>query len=269
MSNIPHPQTTPQTELFSRKNARSASVRFFLCLKFRISEKNLGNNNAEVIILKRNKEKQKRAIYSAAAIVLCAAALGSFWLTNKNPEKENAESKSESSQVITTEAQPQVNVPVTNVPDDRETEPAKPTSCYFALPSENNITKHYSGTELVKNTTTDDWRAHTGIDIAGKVGDPVKCICDGTVTDVRDDELWGTTVTVDHGNGISSEYRGLGRGSTPDVGAQVKINDKIGNLGDIPVEKADGVHLHLEIRENGKNIDPEKVIGTNYEFKSK
>lgn len=171
--------------------------------------------------MKRNKEKQKRAIYSAAAIVLCAAALGSFWLTNKNPEKENTESKSESSQVITTEAQPQVNVPVTNVPDDRETEPTKASSCYFALPSENNITKHYSGTELVKNTTTDDWRAHTGVDIAGKVGDPVKCICDGTVTDVRDDELWGATVTVDHGNGITSEYRGLGRGSTPDVGTQI------------------------------------------------
>lgn len=217
--------------------------------------------------MKRNNEKQKKAIYSAAAIVLCAAALGSFWLSNKNTQKATPESTSDYSQPITTQEQHQVNVPVTNIPDDRESEPTKPSSCYFALPSENNITKHFSGGEMVKNTTTDDWRAHTGIDIAGKVGDPIKCICDGTVTDVRDDELWGTTVTVDHGNGISSEYRGLGRGSTPEVGTQVKINDKIGNLGEIPVEKADGVHLHLEIREQDKLIDPEKVIGTNYEFK--
>lgn len=217
--------------------------------------------------MKRNNEKQKKAIYSAAAIVLCAAALGSFWLSNKNTQKVTPESTSDYSQPITTQEQHQVNVPVTNIPDDRESEPTKPSSCYFALPSENNITKHFSGGEMVKNTTTDDWRAHTGIDIAGKVGDPIKCICDGTVTDVRDDELWGTTVTVDHGNGISSEYRGLGRGSTPEVGTQVKINDKIGNLGEIPVEKADGVHLHLEIREQDKLIDPEKVIGTNYEFK--
>ncbi|MCH5170268.1 MAG: M23 family metallopeptidase [Oscillospiraceae bacterium] len=215
----------------------------------------------------RNNEKQKKAIYSAAAIVLCAAALGSFWLTNRNVEKEDNNGTSEYSQMITTEAEPQVNVPVTNIPDDRETETTKPESCYFALPSENNITKHFSGGEMVKNTTTDDWRAHTGIDIAGKVGDPVKAICDGTVTDVRDDDLWGTIVTIDHGNGIISEYRGLGRGSTPDVGTQIKINDKVGNLGEIPVENADGVHLHIEIREKGNIIDPEKVIGQTYLFK--
>lgn len=217
--------------------------------------------------MKKNNEKQKRAIYSAAAIVLCAAALGSFWLSNKNTEKVKPENVSESSNVMTTENPPQVNVPVTNVPDERTEITTESTSCYFALPSENNITKHFSGGEMVKNVTTDDWRVHTGLDIAGKVGDPVKCICDGTVTDVRDDDLWGTTVTVDHGNGISSEYRGLGRGSTLDVGTQIKINEKVGNLGEIPVEKADGVHLHLEILENGKQIDPEKVIGKTYELK--
>lgn len=217
--------------------------------------------------MKRKTEKQKRAIYSAAAIVLCAAALGSFWLANRNVNKVDNESTSENPQVITSQEPPQVNVPVTNIPDDRVTQPTESSSCYFALPSENNIVKHYSGGEMVKNTTTDDWRAHTGIDIAGKVGDPIKAICDGTVTDVRDDDLWGTTVTVDHGNGIVSEYRGLGRGSTPDVGEQIKINEKVGNLGEIPVEKADGVHLHIEIRENGTLIDPEKIIGTTYELK--
>ncbi len=217
--------------------------------------------------MKKNNEKQKRAIYSAAAIVLCAAALGSFWLSNKNTEKVKPENMSESSNVMTTENPPQVNVPVTNVPDERTEITTESTSCYFALPSENNIIKHYSGGEMVKNATTDDWRVHTGLDIAGKVGDPVKCIFDGTVTDVRDDDLWGTTVTVDHGNGITSEYRGLGRGSTQEVGAQIKINEKVGNLGEIPVEKADGAHLHLEIFENGKQIDPEKVIGKTYELK--
>lgn len=217
--------------------------------------------------MKKNNEKQKRAIYSAAAIVLCAAALGSFWLANKNTEKVNPESTSDAPHVITTENPTQVNVPVTNVPDDRTEPTTESTSLYFALPSENNITKRFSGGEMVKNTTTDDWRAHTGIDIAGKVGDPIKAVCGGTVTDVRDDDLWGTIVTIDHGNGITSEYRGLGRGSTPEVGEQIEINAKVGNLGEIPVEKADGVHLHLEIRENGKLIDPEKVIGKTYEIK--
>ena len=81
-------------------------------------------------------------------------------------------------------------------------------------------------------------------------------------------ELWGTIVTVDCGNGIIAEYRGLGRGRTPDVGETVKINDKIGNLGEIPIEKADGVHLHIEVCENGENIDPVKIMGQTYEFKT-
>lgn len=216
--------------------------------------------------MKRNNEKQKRAIYSAAAIVLCAAALGSFWLSNKNPQKVNNESTSENHQVQTSEQQPQVNVPVTNIPDERVTVTTAPESMYFSLPSENKITKHYSGSDMVKNATTDDWRTHTGIDIAGEIGDPIKAVADGTVSGVRDDALWGTIVTVDHGNGIVSEYRGLGRGSTPDVGTKIKINDKVGNLGEIPIEKADSVHLHFEIREKGELIDPEKVIGQNYRF---
>ncbi len=218
--------------------------------------------------MKRNNEKQKRALYSAAALVLCAAAIGSFWLTNKKTEKIGTGSTTESSQTVMQEPQTQVNSPVTNVPDERTEVTTEPLSSYFALPSENNITKHFSGSDMVKNSTTDDWRSHTGTDIAGETGDPVKAIFDGTVTDVHDDALWGTTVTIDHGNGITAEYRGLGRGSTLEVGQQVKINDKVGNLGEIPVEKADGIHLHIEIREKGELINPEKVIGQTYKFKS-
>lgn len=212
----------------------------------------------------KNIDKQKRAIYSVAALTLCATALLCIWLTGRNKTEVSPESTSEFS--VTTEAKTQVNVPVTGVPDVREEATTEPLSSYFALPSENNIIKHFSGNEIVRNATTGDWRAHTGTDIAGEIGDPIKSISDGTVSGVRDDILWGTIVTVDCGNGIIAEYRGLGRGSTVEVGEQVKINDKIGNLGEIPIEKADGPHLHIEVREDGKNIDPEKIMGIVYKF---
>lgn len=218
--------------------------------------------------MQKNNDKQKRAVYSAAALTLCAAALISIWFTKKDSTPKETLSTSETSAVIT-EPKTQVNLPVTNVPDERETVTTAPSSMYFALPSENKITKSFSGGEIVKNKTTDDWRTHTGTDIAGKTGDPINSISDGVVSGVRDDELWGTIVTVDCGNGIIAEYRGLGRGSTPDVGQKVKINDKIGNLGEIPIEKADGVHLHIEVTENGENIDPAKIMGKTYEFKAK
>lgn len=218
--------------------------------------------------MRKNIDKQKKAIYSAAALMLCATALLCVWFTNKDGAQKVPESSTNNTQVTNTEPKTQVNLPVTNIPDERDTVTTAPSSAYFALPSENKIIKHFSGGEMVKNTTTGDWRTHTGTDIAGAVGDPIKSISDGMVTGVRDDELWGTIVTVDCGNGIIAEYRGLGRGSTPDVGETVKINDKIGNLGEIPIEKADGVHLHIEVCENVENIDPVKIMGQTYEFKT-
>lgn len=215
--------------------------------------------------MKNIKDKQKRAIYSAASLVLCAAALGSFWLIDKRQETPETEFSSSVNESVPT-PQTEVNVSVTNIPDDRVTTTTEATSQYFSKPSENKIIKHFSNGEIVKNATTDDWRIHSGIDIAGAVGDPVGAIGDGVVVDVRDDILWGTIVTVDHENGITSEYRGLGRGSSPEVGTRVKMNDKVGNLGEVPVEKSDGVHLHLEICENGRSVDPEKVIGGTYAF---
>ncbi len=216
----------------------------------------------------KNKDKQKRAVYSAAALSLCVAALICVWFTKKD-EAPTEPQTSTTENVQITEPKTQVNVQVTNIPDERETVTTEPSSRYFSLPSENKIIKSFSGGEIVKNTTTDDWRTHTGTDIAGVTGDPVKSIADGTVTGVRDDDLWGTIVTVDCGNGITAEYRGLGRGSTVDIGESVKINDKIGNLGEIPIEKKDGVHLHIEILENGENIDPAKIMGKTYELKTK
>lgn len=217
--------------------------------------------------MRKNIDKQKRAVYSAGALILCVAALGSFWLANKDTKKvETSSTESITSQI--TERQTEVNVSVTGIPDERVTDTTVPQSEYFALPSENKIIKHFSAGEMVKNNTTDDWRTHTGTDIAGTVGDPIKSICDGVVIGMRDDELWGTIVTVDNGFGFTVEYRGLGRGSTVDVGEEIKINDKIGNLGEIPLEKNDGPHLHIEVCENGKNIDPQKVMGQTYKFGS-
>lgn len=212
-------------------------------------------------------EKLKKVIYSAVSLALCCTALFSFWMSNKNNNKveipdvtENATATEENTE------NEQVNNPVTNVADERtvpETEMMTKQSKYFAMPLENGITKGYSNGEIVKNATTDDWRTHNGVDLKGTTGDPVKSINDGVVKDVYDDALWGTVVVVDHYDGLIAEYRGLGKGSTAAVGQEVKINEKIGNLSEVPIEKKDGVHLHLEIYKDGKAVPPTDYIGKN------
>lgn len=212
------------------------------------------------------KEKTKKVIYSSSALALCVTALFAFWMSNRN---NNAVPKP--SESLTEEQPPEitipieVNNPVTNVADERYSEPAEsdtePQSRYYALPLENGASKEYSAGEIVKNITTDDWRTHNGVDLKGVTGDPVKAICDGTVVDVYDDALWGSVVIIDHGNGITAKYCGLGKGSTVEKGNNIKINDKVGNLGEVPVEKGDGTHLHLEIYKDGKTVSPMDYIG--------
>ncbi len=217
----------------------------------------------------RNQEKIKKTIYSAAALGICAATLFSFWMANKD---NNGVLPDENSTITTTETttkEAPVNNPVTNIPDDRyqtETTTKGAVSVYFSYPLGNKITKEYSKGEIVKNKTTDDWRTHNGVDINGALGDQVNAICDGEVTEVRDDALWGTVVTIDHGNGITADYCGLEKNSTVQPGDMIKINQKIGVLGEIPLESADGVHLHLEIHRDGVTVAPADYLDKRVEF---
>lgn len=126
----------------------------------------------------------------------------------------------------------------------------------FVLPLGGTVDKAFSNGEMVQSKTMGDWRAHNGVDFRGAVGDPVIAVNNGIVKAVYDDVLWGTVVEIDHGHGLLARYCGLGKGSTVEVGARVKINDRIGNLGAIPIESADEVHLHFETRQDGKAVDP-------------
>lgn len=54
-----------------------------------------------------------------------------------------------------------------------------------------------------------DWRTHSGIDIAAKVGDPVAAAMDGTVISVKDDVMLGKTVTIQTAEGLNTVYGNL------------------------------------------------------------
>lgn len=218
---------------------------------------------------KINDDKIKKGIYSAVAFVLCVGTLFAFWMSNKENEIKTDDQPTQSeTKLETTTKDIAVNTPVTNVPDERETESSTQAkqSVYFAFPLENGITRNFSNGELIKNSTTNDWRTHTGVDLKGVEGDPVKAICSGTVVSYREDALWGTVITVDHGNGITAEYSGLEKGSTLQPGDLVAVNDTVGKLSTIPIERAEGAHLHLEIHKDGVAVNPENYLGKRIEF---
>ncbi len=145
--------------------------------------------------------------------------------------------------------------PVTQAPTTARADNL-PFTGNFTLPLGNEILKDYSDGEMVSSKTMGDWRIHNGIDFAGNGGADVLAIQDGTVIDVFSDDIWGIVVTVDHGNNMIARYCGLVAKTTPKKGEKVKNGVSIGKLGEIPVEAADGSHLHLEITVDDVIVDP-------------
>ena len=212
----------------------------------------------------KNQEKIKKTIYSACAMALCCVTLFAFWMSNKDnnvtPENPTTETTAEQ----TTE-EVRVNTPVTNVPDTRPDPVTTSTEAvrkvHFSFPLGKKVAKEYSKGEIVKNITTGDWRTHNGVDINGKKGDKVTAVCDGVVTELEHSETFGTIVTIDHKNGITAKYCGLEKDSTAKPGDEIKSNETIGTLGEIPIEKSDGIHLHFEMFKDGVTVAPSDYLG--------
>lgn len=134
----------------------------------------------------------------------------------------------------------------------------KSVSC--CLPVGTQILKDYSNGAMVKSKTMNDWRLHNGVDFSGEAGDEVHSVCDGKVVEIATDSMWGKTVTIDHGNGMKAKYCGFDEIIVKE-NEQVKKEQVIGTLGNIPIESADNTHLHLEITVDGKITDPLAALG--------
>ncbi|MDQ5983790.1 MAG: M23 family peptidase [Eubacteriales bacterium SKADARSKE-1] len=131
----------------------------------------------------------------------------------------------------------------------------------IVYPAGKDIIKKYSGENPAFSNTFNDWRIHNGIDFALPQGEKVKSITDGVVKETFDDPLLGMTIVIDHAGDFTGFYSGLGNTTMVNVGDTVEAGQEIGSINDIPSEVADGHHLHLSIKKDGKFIDPREVLG--------
>ena len=129
----------------------------------------------------------------------------------------------------------------------------------FILPLNTQIIEPFSGDVLVKNETLKEWRTHNGVDFKAQSGDIVKAACDGKVTAISFDPLWGTSVEIS-ANGYVLNYCGLGEDLAIKLNDYLDIGENIGTVGTIPCESADGLHLHFSVKFNDEYIDPLSLI---------
>ena len=106
-----------------------------------------------------------------------------------------------------------------------------------------------------------DYRSHLGIDFNCKKDTNVLSMSDGVVSDIYDDERMGKVVILDCGT-FMIYYSGLDNVKVQ-VNDTLSKGDTISNVGEMPCESGDGIHLHVAIRVNGSYVDPLSVIGTN------
>jgi murein DD-endopeptidase MepM/ murein hydrolase activator NlpD len=96
-------------------------------------------------------------------------------------------------------------------------------------------------------------RMHTGIDLAGPYGSPVRAVTAGTVIEADTESGYGNIVKLQHDDGVVTYYAHLSR-ILVDVGQRVTAGEFIAKEGD--TGHSTGPHLHFEVRINDVPINP-------------
>ena len=149
-----------------------------------------------------------------------------------------------------------VSSAVSSAPETQETA-ASPTE--FLRPAGQEVTKRYSGENLVYSETMQDWRAHQGTDFAAETGSPVIAAADGTVKEIRQDSSLGIVVVIAHGD-TEISYCGMEEDLSVEEGDAVTAGQTIGSVGTVPFEMNEDPHLHVEVKRDGEWLDPAAVL---------
>ncbi len=105
------------------------------------------------------------------------------------------------------------------------------------------------------------WRGfHSGIDISGSHGTPIKSAADGVVEYAGWMTGYGKTVIVDHGFGYKTLYAHASNFAVS-TGNRVKKGQVIAYIGSTGY--ATGAHLHYEVIRNGNKINPAGYLDLN------
>ena len=100
-------------------------------------------------------------------------------------------------------------------------------------------------------------KLHTGIDIRSSMGENILAAQDGKVIHSDWYGGYGKVIMIDHGGGIVTLYAHNSQLVVKE-GSNVKKGTVIAKSGNSGLST--GPHLHFEVRENGKYVDPLKYV---------
>ena len=118
------------------------------------------------------------------------------------------------------------------------------------------ISKEYSDKQLLEDKTTGIWQTHQALDFSATENASVKAVYAGIIENVESNMMDGTVITLKISDTLKVVYKSLAPDALVEVGDKVESGQEIGTAGTNITEKAEGVHIHLEVYENNKLVDP-------------
>ena len=100
------------------------------------------------------------------------------------------------------------------------------------------------------------WQFHSGVDMPGRIGDPIYATGDGVVEDIERSRArrgYGTQVLINHGFGYKTRYAHLNKLHV-EKGDTVKRGQLIGDMGN--TGQSTSPHLHYEVIYNRTHVNP-------------
>lgn len=212
---------------------------------------------------KTNSSAKKRNLALILSAVAAVAILAIVIIALSVRPKSSLEVKPSKSTSVSTSSFDQPSSsdqPDSSEPDEPDEPTVKPI--VFDMPVEGGVVfNEYTDAIVTFNKTLGIYTGHMGIDISGAEGAKVKAAYDGTIKEITTTYLEGTTVVIDHGNGLYSVYNSIDALSTLQAGQKINKGDELGVISTSNrQEYKDGAHLHFEVRENDKTVDPYKYL---------
>ena len=157
----------------------------------------------------------------------------------------------------------ETNTNIEQVSPKEEVEASSTAPVVFVYPVKNyTMGNTYTDTDMVYNSTLNEYTTHQGIDFIVAEGSEVVAVYTGTVESISYDTLNGTKIVIDHGNGLKTSYGSLSSEIVISEGEKVESGQVIGYASTSATGEAGlGAHLHFEASENGTIINPMKYLG--------
>jgi murein DD-endopeptidase MepM/ murein hydrolase activator NlpD len=124
----------------------------------------------------------------------------------------------------------------------------------FRTPRPMTITSPYGQARLFNGELRS---RHTGLDLKGADGDPVRAAARGRVLIAQDLYFSGNGVYLDHGRGVYTGYFHLSR-ILVEVGEMVEAGQLVGEVGS--TGRVTGPHLHWSLWVAGKSLDAGSLL---------